>query len=218
MRRKKETDHDTQDNAEMPAAEGVVAGDQARTAPAAEPASADNGGPAVPPVCEEPAAAPAPQPGVDDRLLRLQADFENFRRRTLRERNELYLRANEDLIRELLPVIDHMALALKAAVEHGADKVFTDGFRLVAEQLDAMIGKFGVAPIVVGNGAFDPNLHEAVSHLPSATVPENHVCIEVRRGYRLGERLLRAAQVVVSSGPGPGGSAPAMPAGAEAAG
>ena len=134
------------------------------------------------------------------RLLRLQADFDNFKKRTLRERNETYRRANEDLMEELLPVMDHMELALEAAAQHDADEAMVEGFRLVSEQLRAALAKFGLTPIDASAAEFDPNVHEAISHLPSADVAENYVIAMTRRGYKLGDMLLRAAQVVVSSG------------------
>ena len=137
----------------------------------------------------------------DDRLIRLQADFDNFRKRVLREKDELYRRANEDLLEELLPVLDHMELALKAAVDHDAPDPMIQGFRLVHEQFQTALRKFGLQPIVAEGQPFDPNLHEAVSHLPSEELPEGHVMVDTRRGYLLGDRLLRASQVVVSAGP-----------------
>jgi molecular chaperone GrpE len=143
-----------------------------------------------------------------ERLIRLQADFENFKKRTIRERNETYRRANEDIMEELLPVMDHMELALEAAAQHDADEAMVEGFRLVSEQLRATLGKFGLTPIDATDAEFDHNLHEAISHLPSPDVPENHVIAMTRRGYKLGDFLLRAAQVVVSSGDP---SAPAEP-------
>ena len=135
-----------------------------------------------------------------DRLLRLQADFDNFRKRTLREKGELYTRANEDIVLELLPVLDHLDLAIKAAAEHGADPAFLEGFTLVSEQLLSSLKKFGVSPIDGEGEGFDPDLHEAISHLPSPDVAENVVMMQTRRGYNLGGKVLRAAQVVVSSG------------------
>jgi molecular chaperone GrpE len=139
---------------------------------------------------------------LENSLLRLRADFDNFRKRTLRERDELYSRANEDLVLELLTVLDHMALAIDAAVSHNADRVFLDGFRLVSEQMYAALAKFGLKPVDAVGPEFNPAVHEAISHLASDTVPENAIIAETRRGYMMGERLLRASQVVVSSGPG----------------
>ena len=135
------------------------------------------------------------------RLLRLQADFDNFRKRVSRERDELYRRANTDILSELLPVLDHMDLAIEAAETHSADEAVVEGFKLVSEQLMTGLEKFGLKPVDAGGKAFDPNLHEAISRMPSDDVPEDKVIVQVRRGYVLGDRLLRAAQVVVSSGP-----------------
>jgi molecular chaperone GrpE len=137
---------------------------------------------------------------LTDRLLRLQADFDNYRKRVLRDKAELAQRANEDLVLDLLPVLDHLELALDAAAAHGADDAIVKGFRLVAEQFIAVLARFGITPIGADGGLFDHNLHEAVSHIPSVEVPESNIIAQVRRGYLQGERLLRAAQVVVSSG------------------
>ena len=138
---------------------------------------------------------------LKDRLLRLQADFDNFRKRTLREKNELYKRANEDLMEEVLPVLDHMDMALEAAQKHDELGALTDGFRLVGEQLKSSLEKFGLTAIEAEGQPFDPNLHEAIAHVPSESAPEDVVTAQVRTGYKLGNRLLRAARVVVSSGP-----------------
>lgn len=139
---------------------------------------------------------------LEDCLLRLQADFDNFRKRTLREKNELYQRANEDIIAELLPVLDHVDLALKAAVEHEAPNAFIEGLRLVSEQMLSALRKFGLTALDAGAcQEFDPMRHEALSHIASDEVGQNMVLAQVRRGYMLGTKLLRSAQVVVSSGP-----------------
>jgi len=150
---------------------------------------------------KEPSEAARNRPDVDaERLLRLQADFENFRKRTLREKGEIYRRSNEQVLEELLPVLDHLDIALAAAQEHGADKAFVEGFRLVSEQMLSVLKKFGLIPTDAQGDEFDPNRHEAISHLTSDDVPQNVVMTQVRRGYLLGDKLLRAAQVVVSSG------------------
>jgi len=163
--------------------------------------------------------APEPKP-QDDRLLRLMADFENFRKRVVRERNDLYRRANEDILNELLPVMDHLELALKAVDAHEeTGEAFVEGVRLVLEQLLAVLAKFGLEPLDAEEQRFDPDLHEAVSHLPSESVREGDVLTQIRRGYRLGDRLLRPAQVVVSSGSASAGAVSEAPdAGEEQAG
>ena len=137
---------------------------------------------------------------LNDRHLRLQADFDNFRKRTLREKSEIYKRANEELMEELLPVLDHLELALSHVNTDGKSDAFIEGVRLVGEQLLVALAKFGLAAVDASGNEFDPNLHEAVSHLPSDAVAENHVMEQTRRGYLLGGKLLRPAQVVVSSG------------------
>lgn len=156
----------------------------------------------------EPAAA-ASQPPTEtdqlkDRLLRLQADFDNFRKRTAREKAEWTQRAAEDLVTELLPVIDHFELGLRTAREHKAEDSVVGGFQLVFDQLMGVLTKAGLKVIDAEGETFDPHQHEAVTHMPSDTIPADRVIAQTRRGYRLGEKLLRAAQVVVSSGPANG--------------
>ena len=157
-----------------------------------------------------PEAKPKPEPEPDavedplkDRMLRLQADFENFRRRTQRERTEVYQRANEDLISELLSVLDHFELGFENAAKHEANPDVVAGFRMVFDQALAALGKFGLQPLDVVGQPFDPHQHEAVTQIPSEEYPEDIVVAQTRRGYLLSDRLLRAAQVVVSAGPGP---------------
>ncbi len=136
-----------------------------------------------------------------ERLLRLQADFENYRKRVARDRAELDDRANENLITELLPVLDNFDIALCHSSEQSADKATVEGFRIVAEQLESTLRKFGLEPLEAEGVEFDPHQHEAVAHLPDGECPEGMVTAQTRRGYRLGGKLLRAAQVVVSNGP-----------------
>ena len=145
-------------------------------------------------------AAPEGKSEADEKYMRLLADFDNFRKRTLRERKDLFQRANEELIEELLPVLDHLELALAAAEAHKADRGVVDGFKILGEQMLSVFKKFGLTTIESSGGTFDPAVHEAISHLPSDTIPENGVITQVRRGYSLGGKMLRAAQVVVSRG------------------
>lgn len=158
---------------------------------------------------EEPVVEPEVQPAAPikeedeplrDQLLRLRADFDNFRKRTQRERSELFLYANENLFTEILPVIDHFEMGLKSAENHQTESSVTDGFRLVYNQLLDVLKKFNVTAIDAVGETFDPHRHEALTHMPSEQ-PAETVIEQVRRGYLLGEKLLRAAQVVVSSGP-----------------
>jgi molecular chaperone GrpE len=139
-----------------------------------------------------------------DQFVRLQADFANFRNRTQRERLELYQRANEDLLLELLPVLDHYEMGLQTAEQQKADKAVLDGFKMVFDQFQSVLKKFNVEPIDAVGEAFDPHQHEALTHMPSDEYAAEICSNQVRRGYRFGDKLLRAAQVVVSSGPAEG--------------
>jgi molecular chaperone GrpE len=157
---------------------------------------------------EQPAAAveQAVTPEVEaeeplkNQLLRLQADFDNFRKRTQRERNELFLFANESLFLEMLPIIDHFEMGFKSAEAHQTDCSVTEGFRMVYNQLLDVLKKFNVTAIDAVGELFDPHRHEAILHMPSDK-PSEIVLEQVRRGYMLGDKLLRAAQVIISSGP-----------------
>ena len=135
-----------------------------------------------------------------DQLLRLRADFDNFRKRTQRERSEFFLVANETLFLEMLPIIDHFEMGFKSAEEHKTDCSVTEGFRMVYNQLLDVLKKFNVTAIDTIGEVFDPHRHESLLHMPSDK-PAETVIEQVRRGYMLGEKLLRAAQVIVSSGP-----------------
>jgi molecular chaperone GrpE len=141
------------------------------------------------------------QDELNDRLLRLQADFDNFRKRTQREREHLRRTANSDLVEELLPVLDHFEMGLANARRHEANASVLDGFELVYDQLMGALKQSGLEPVVAAGEVFDPHVHEAITHLPSEEHPADTVITETRRGYRLGDQLLRASQVVVSSGP-----------------
>jgi molecular chaperone GrpE len=146
-------------------------------------------------------AAPPPEEPLQQQLLRLRADFDNFRKRTQRERGEWAQRATEDLMVELIPVLDHFELGMQSALAHQADTAIVDGFRVVYDQLLAVLKKAGLTPFDAVGQPADPHRHEVVSHLPSEEFPADQVMVQTRRGYLLGDRLLRAAQVVVSSGP-----------------
>ena len=133
---------------------------------------------------------------LKDRLARLMADFDNYRKRQIREHSELVKRANENLLEDLLPFLDTLDLAL---ANGGADDPFVKGVRMAADQLNAILAKCGMKP-VDASAAFDPNLHEAVAQMPSDAAPEGGIIAQPRRGWTLNGRLLRAAQVVVSAG------------------
>lgn len=168
--------------------------------PAIDPA---HPGPEEAPPAPETAAEPRPSPEevLQDRLLRLQADFENYRKRMDREKKDWIAFASEKLVVDLLPVLDHFELGLADSVKNGAPAALTEGFQLILNQLRAALEKAGVQAVDAEGQVFDPNQHEAITHMPSDQVPEGRVLAQTRRGYKLGDKLLRAAQVVVSSGP-----------------
>ncbi|MDO9541153.1 MAG: nucleotide exchange factor GrpE, partial [Kiritimatiellia bacterium] len=119
---------------------------------------------------------------LKDQLLRLRADFDNYRKRSLREKGEIYENANEALMLELLPVIDHLQLALDSAGRHKAprnagqaDQAFQEGLQLIADQLMTALAKYGLNPFNSEKQSFDANLHEAISCLPSENEPEGTI-------------------------------------------
>ena len=136
-----------------------------------------------------------------DRYLRAVADLENFRRRTVREKDELRQFATSRVLEDLLPVMDNLALGLTAAQQPGADaKALAGGVELVLNQLKSVLANHGLKEISPLGQPFDANQHEALSEQPSATVPEGSVATVVRTGYSLNGRLLRPAAVIVSGG------------------
>jgi len=144
---------------------------------------------------EEPAAeesAPAP----DDAYLRLAADFDNYRKRVAREQVEWTSRANERLLNELLPVLDDLERALEAAAEHEEAKL-EEGVRLVHRSLLGLVERHGLSEIET-EGAFDPHVHEALLAQPGEGAEEGSVLQVLQKGYRLGDKVLRPARVIVA--------------------
>lgn len=135
------------------------------------------------------------------RYLRAVADMENYRKRMAREKQEILRAAAADVVESLLPVLDNMKLGLQAADNHPEAKDVTVGFKMVDDQLKRLLAEQGLEELLPDGEAFDPNLHECIAHQPSEAVAEDHVIQTVRAGFRLNERLLRAASVIVSSGP-----------------
>lgn len=134
--------------------------------------------------------------------LRCLADLENVRRRAARERDEARRLAAAAVIEDFLPVLDNFSLGLQSAQAHEGGAVFAQGFAMILGQFRQLLSQHGVEEINPQGQPFDPNAHESISQVADARVPEGHVVSVQRVGYRMGERLLRAASVVVSSGPG----------------
>jgi molecular chaperone GrpE len=134
---------------------------------------------------------------LQDRLLRTAAEFDNYRKRIERERREQADAAVADALEELLPIIDNLELALGAPAG-GDPEVYRKGVELIHRQMADLVRKRGVKTIVAVGSDFDPRVHQAVVHEVSADHREGEVMEELRRGYMLGDRLLRAALVKVA--------------------
>ena len=131
-----------------------------------------------------------------DRLARLQAEFENARKRSLREQQEFREFALADALKTLLPILDSFERALDA--RHPAKEEFRNGVELIYKQLDDALGKLGLRPIPAKGELFDPRLHEAIEMVDTADAKDHEVLEELQRGYKLKERLLRPAMVKVA--------------------
>ena len=144
-------------------------------------------------------AAPT-EPDWKEMYARTMADFDNFRKRTARDREELFKSAAADILKDLLPTVDNLALALDKAADK--EDPFVKGVQLVYDGLVKMLADHGAVPVDSLGEPLDTNFHEAIATLPSPEVPEGHVMTEVKRGWLLNGKVLRAAQVVVSAGKG----------------
>jgi len=153
-----------------------------------------------------------------NRYYRAVADLENFRKRISREKQETIRSAAAGVIEDLLPVLDNMKLGLQAAENNPQAQDVAQGFQMVHNQLKQVLEQHGLEEVTPDGEAFDPNHHECIAHKPSDEVPENHVRETVRSGYQLNERLVRPANVVVSSGAGGVDSDAEGPAEGEAGG
>ena len=135
-----------------------------------------------------------------DLALRSQADFENFRKRASREKEDAVKYANASFLEKLIPSLDNFELGLNAARSSAENSPILAGMDMVAKQLTDFLLGSGVEPINAEGQPFDPNLHEAVAQEASASLAEGVVIRQLRRGYKLRDRLLRPATVVVSKG------------------
>ena len=132
-----------------------------------------------------------------DRLLRAQAEFENYRKRVQKESQEASRYQAMSMVRELLPALDNLGRAIAAADATDKEEL-VKGVQMVASQLDAILAGHAVEPIEAVGQPFDPNLHEAIQQLPNAEHPPMTVLDEVEKGYRLHDRVVRPSKVIVS--------------------
>lgn len=165
---------------------------EARTTPAADPADE---------TAQAEAAVAAELERFRDLAMRTAADFDNYRKRAAREKEDAIRYANASLLSDLLPALDNFELGMEAARSAaGADSII-QGLDMVARQFRDFLASAGVEEIRAEGAEFDPSLMEAVGHEPDDAAPEGRVLRQTRRGYKLRDRLLRPASVVVSKGP-----------------
>jgi molecular chaperone GrpE len=137
-----------------------------------------------------------------DRLLRSAADLENFKKRSARERQEAIRFANASLLEKLIPALDNFDMALAASnTEAASVESLKTGVTMIYNQLKGALAEAGLEEIDATNQAFDPSLHEAVAQEEAAEAPEGHVIRQLRKGYKLRDRLIRPAGVVVARKP-----------------
>jgi molecular chaperone GrpE len=133
-----------------------------------------------------------------DRFLRVSADLENYKKRVSKEKADLVRYGNEELIKELLPVIDNLERALEHTSSDGAQGGIADGVAMTLQQFLGILQRFGVTPITVEGEPFDPTKHEAVMEQPTDDYNPGHVVAELQKGYLLNDRLVRPAKVAVA--------------------
>jgi molecular chaperone GrpE len=139
-----------------------------------------------------------------DRSLRLQAEMENLRTRTAREISEQSRYAALPILRDLLPVVDNIERAIEAATQAGEAPSLLEGFKLVHQQLLNTLQQHNCTQIEALGKPFDPQFHAAILQQPSNEVPANHVLLVAQAGYKLHDRVVRPAQVIISTGPAAG--------------
>jgi molecular chaperone GrpE len=135
-----------------------------------------------------------------DLALRTQADFDNYRKRAAREREDAVRYANVSLLERLIPILDNFELGLEAARADSRGSAILSGMEMVLRQLQDFLAAQGVEVIDATGQPFDPHLHEAIAQEESNEVPEGHAVRQLRKGYKLKDRLIRPANVTVSKG------------------
>ncbi len=136
-----------------------------------------------------------------DEYLRLYAEFDNYKKRTVRDKAELAKYANESIVNEFLTSVDNLEVALKHADEEETNKAFLEGVEMTLRELYRAFEKFGVTPIKAEGKPFDPEFHHAVAHLERDDMDENMVVVELRKGFIYNDKVLRASMVSVSKKP-----------------
>ncbi len=137
---------------------------------------------------------------LNDKYLRLAAEFDNYKRLAQKDQRDQIRFGNEHLLKELLPVVDNLERAITSSREGAGSDVLIQGVDLTLKQLAGALAKFYVVPVETIGRPFDPATHQSVAFVASETVPKQHVVDELQRGYLLHDRILRAAMVSISSG------------------
>ncbi|MBD3169645.1 MAG: nucleotide exchange factor GrpE [candidate division Zixibacteria bacterium] len=137
---------------------------------------------------------------VEEKYIRLMAEFDNYKKRTAREFQEYSKSAKKDLLFQLLTVVDHFELALNTELSGDAES-YKKGIELIYKEMVDFLHRQGVMEIESENAEFDPNIHEAVMQTPDEEVPEGFITTSTQKGYKLGDRVLRPAKVIISAGP-----------------
>lgn len=138
---------------------------------------------------------------LQNKYLRAAAELDNLRKRSVRDREEIASRTRANIIGDLLPAVDAFRLGLQDAQNREEANSVVEGFAMVMTQMESILGEHGLSLVDATGQPFDTSLHEAVSHEASEDIEEGHVIYTVRTGYKLGDRLLRPAAVVISKGP-----------------
>ncbi len=138
---------------------------------------------------------------LQDQYLRTLADMDNLRKRTQRDKEELAKFANENLLRDILPVVDNLERALEHAKQEHSSEGLLEGVQMTLTQFCQVLKKFGVVPVEAIGQCFDPSLHQAIGQLETTEYPSNSVAQEMQKGYVLNERLLRPSMVMIAKAP-----------------
>jgi molecular chaperone GrpE len=181
-------------------------------APEAAAATGPDEVPAEPTLEEQLAASKEATRSMKEKMLRVAADFENYRRRASKETDDALKRGRHNTVKELLPVFDNLERATQAVDETTDVKSMTDGLRMVHKQFIDVLGKMAITRVSAVGEGFDPAVHESIQYEHSTEHAAGIVMTELQPGYRLGEVLIRPALVVVSRGPAPDATSTPEPA------
>jgi molecular chaperone GrpE len=184
-------------------AEGPSDNRNAETASGSEPAKEGNAAPASTQkddIQEQMLQLKAERDKYKDIALRSVADLDNYRKRMAREKDEAIRFANASFLERLIPILDNFELGLQAAKASGGQSAVVDGMSMVSRQLQDFLTSCGIETVDATGQPFNPNIHEAIAQEEDPEIEEGHVIRQLRKGYRLKDRLIRPANVVVSKG------------------